>query len=308
MIAQLKEKLPAVGVLADRSNLKAALVNSSGELEKLLESPIEKDIPFIESLDNFANRISIEFGKQYPIGISISGLIDPIENRIVFSTRYPELVSNDLASVFAKYGLNCILENDANASAIAEYIFGAAQNTSSLFYATIGEGVGGAFILNGELWRGRHGFAGEFGFVAVDNDGLRLEEVASADNIVRRTISRLNRDSTTVLGRFNEEEITIGDILEAAREQDDFALLMIERTGTYVGTAVANVINLLNIEKVVISGDITTVGDVFIEAVKSRTKELAFGPAFELAEITKAQLGHEAKLIGAALASLRTSG
>ena len=108
-----------------------------------------------------------------------------------------------------------------------------------MFYATIGSGVGGALIYDGRIWHGAAGFAGEFGSIAVNSDGMRLEEVASSENIVRRTRARLHQDSTSSLHRLDEQSMTIDDISNASVNDDDFARLMLDRTGTYIGSAVA---------------------------------------------------------------------
>jgi predicted NBD/HSP70 family sugar kinase len=81
----------------------------------------------------------------------------------------------------------------------------------------IPEGVGSGLILNGELWRGSHGFAGEFGLIVVYEEGSRLEDVASAPNIVRRTRNRLHQDSTSILSREGEDGVNLDDILAESR-------------------------------------------------------------------------------------------
>ena len=78
-----------------------------------------------------------------------------------------------------------MVENDANAAAYGEFLLGAGRGSRNMFYATIGTGVGGAIIFDGKIWRGASGFAGEFGHIAIDSEGLKLEDVASIRNIVR---------------------------------------------------------------------------------------------------------------------------
>ncbi len=132
-----------------------------------------------------------------------------------------------------------------------------------MFYVTIGSGIGGALIIDGKLWLGTSGFAGEFGHITIDPEGNEctcgnigcLETYASAPNIVRRTHERLFRDGTSSLSRLAlNRDFTASDIAREAMNGDDFALLMIERTGRYIGTAVAAVINLLNPERIVLGG------------------------------------------------------
>jgi glucokinase len=172
-----------------------------------------------------------------------------------------------------------------------------------MFYATIGTGVGGAFIIDGRVWHGAAGFAGEFGYVAVNSDGMRLEEVAAGENIVRRTKARLHQDSTSSLHRV--QSLTIDDILGAAAADDDFARLMFERTGNYIGIAIANVINLLNIETIVVGGPTMLAGNVLLNAVIRSARELSFSPSFESTLILAGELGERSAASGAALLPIK---
>lgn len=251
---------------------------------------------------NFVAEAKERLGSSGPVGIAVPGLIDRSSGHIEFSANIPEHTSlNIKEAVRAVTGMDPVIENDANAAAYAEFILGAGRGSTSMFYATIGDGVGGAFILDGKLWHGATGYAGEFGYVAIDPEGLRLQDMASTANIVRRTRERFNRDSTSSLGKLPEEKIGIAEIVAAAEEGDEFARLMLERTGSYVGTAIANVINLLNVECIVIGGEITKAGDIVIDAISARARELAFSRAFDKTIIRSGELGENAAAIGAAL-------
>jgi predicted NBD/HSP70 family sugar kinase len=132
---------------------------------------------------------------------------------------------------------------------------------------------------------------------------MRLEDVASAPNIIRRTRSRFNRDSTSSLNKMEEESITLAAIISAAAVDDDFAQIMLERTGTYVGMAIASVINLLNIEKIVVGGEIMQAKHVVLNAIIERARELSFEPSFASTSIVEGELGMNAAAIGAAYIS-----
>jgi glucokinase len=256
----------------------------------------------IQEMSAFAAEFRERQGEVDRIGVAVPGLIRRETGRVDYSARMPSHAGVDIAGqVKAATGLDAVLENDANAAAFAEYKLGAGRGSRHMFYATIGTGVGGAFIIDGRIWHGAAGFAGEFGYVAVNSDGMRLEEVASADNIVRRTRARLHQDNTSSLNRLNEQTLTIADILNASVADDDFARLMLERTGNYVGTAVASVINLLNIETVVIGGPTMHAGNVLLNAIIRSARELSFGPSFESTLILAGEIGELAAASGAAL-------
>ena len=103
--------------------------------------------------------------------------------------------------------------------------------------------------------------------------------------------------------RFIWKEIGLPEIIQAAADEDDFAQLMLERTGTYVGTGIASVINLLNVERVIIGGEIMQAKQLVLDAIVTRARELSFKPAFDSTTIVEGELGSAAAAIGAALLS-----
>jgi glucokinase len=265
-------------------------------------APFDSGSGTLSQITDFISALKKKIGPFDRVGVAVPGLIRSASGRVAYSAHMPEHSAIDLANEIEKVtGVKATIENDANAAAYGEFKLGAGRGSENLFYATLGSGVGGALILDSKIWRGVSGFAGEFGYVAVNSDGMRLEDVASAANIVRRTRTRFNRDSTSSLNKLEEEQISLHRIVEAAEAGDDFASLMLERTGNYVGTGVATVINLLNIEKIVIGGEIMHAGHLVLDAVIRRARELSFGPSFENASIVEGELGVNAAAIGAAL-------
>jgi glucokinase len=129
-----------------------------------------------------------------------------------------------------------------------------------------------------------------------------LESVASAPNIVRRARERLVRDSTSALSQLAASgEITVADIVREARNGDDFAALMIERTGRYVGTAIASVINLLNLERIILGGMVMEAGDLIMDPILREAERRSFAPCFAVTQIVPGALGLDAVMVGAAL-------
>jgi len=292
----------ALGIDVSADLLRAVAVSDDGSVsEPIVESRFDGSDP-LERIVVFVRSTIDKLGPVSAIGVAIPGLINKENGGVAYSANIPETSSLNISeAIGSATGLAVVLENDANAAAFAEYQLGAGKDASSLFYATIGDGVGGAFILDGKLWHGAAGYAGEFGYIAIDDEGTRLEEVASTANIVRRTRSRFNRDSTSSLGKLPEDKFGIRDIIKAVDDGDEFARLMLERTGTYVGTAIANVINLLNIETIVVGGDITEAGGFVIDAITTRARELSFSRAFEKTRIVAGSVGENSAAIGAAL-------
>ena len=297
------EKL--IGVEVSRAAFKALYFDESGNLTDILRYKVDKSNLTFPQLVNFLKEAKNRFGGVERIGIAVPGLVHHETKRIAYSTYIPEHETIDfLGELEAATNLKITIENDANAAAYGEYKFGAGRGSRSLFFVTLGTGVGGALIFDGKIWRGATGFAGEFGHVAINSDGMKLEDVASNANIIRRTKNRFHQDSTSSLGKLDEDEIRIASVVREAKMGDDFARLMLDRTGIYVGTAVAGVINLLNIEKIVVSGLIMEAEHLVLDAIIRRARELTFAPSFEATQIVSGELGENAASIGAALLSM----
>lgn len=294
-----------VGVEVSKSSFKAACFDPASGENDSLRYKIDKSGETFPQLVEFLNEAKKRFGNPQRIGVAVPGLVHHETKRVAFSTHIPEHETVDfLGELERATALKITVENDANAAAYGEYRLGAGRGSRDMFYARLGTGVGGAFVFGGKIWRGAAGFAGEFGQIAINSEGMRLEDVASSANILRRTRSRFNQDSTSSLGRMDEDEIRIAGIVSEAREGDDFARLMLERTGSYVGTAIAGVINLLNIERIVVSGQIMEADSIVLDAIVRRARELTFAPSFEATQIVESSLGENAAAIGVALLSV----
>lgn len=291
-----------VGIEICTNKLHAAAVNAAGEIAFARTVAVVAADDRLDALCRLIDLMKNEAGGLAHIGVAVPGLVDRRTGKVRISAQMPEHSGLDIVKVVREScGVTAHVENDANAAAYGEYRLGAGRGSDDLFYATLGEGVGGAFILGGEIWRGASGFAGEFGYVPINSEGMRLEEVASAANIIRRTRMRFHTDSTSSLNKLGEEEITLDAIVSAASANDDFAQMMLQRTGTYVGSAIASVINLLNPEKIVIGGDIMGARNTVLNAINRRAEELAFEPNFRATAIVASELGSYAAAAGAAL-------
>ena len=295
-----------VGVEVGKKSMTAVCMNAGGEVTGVQTAEVSFAEPSSSQLIYFISSLKSSFGEFKRVGVAVPGLVDRDAKKVAFSSHIPEHSGMDLgAEIETATGMQAYIENDANAAAYAEFRLGAGRGSENMFYATLGLGVGGSFIFSGEIWRGAGGFAGEFGYVPIDEEGTRLEDVASSPNIVRRTRSRFHQDSTSSLVDLDEHAITIADIVAAANAEDDFARLMLERTGSYVGTGIASVINLLNIERIVVGGEIMQARHLVLDAIVERAKELSFAPSFASTVIVEGELGSNAAAAGAALLACR---
>jgi glucokinase len=299
---QQDEKL--VGVEVSTSAFKAVCVDKNGNLLHSHKTLLNRETEVSSQLINFINEIKTEFGNFSKIGVALPGLLSRLTKKVAVSTHIPQQIGVNFADdIRSKTGLEAFLENDANAAAYGEFMLGAGRGSRDLFYVTLGTGVGGALIFDGKIWRGVSGFAGEFGYIAIDEDGRKLEDVASKRNIVRRITTRFHQDTTSSLVDIDEDAIKVSDVVREAQDGDDFARLMLERTGNYVGAALAGVINLLNIERIVIGGEVMEAENLVLDAITQKAKEFSFAPSFATVQILKGQLGENATAIGVAILS-----
>ena len=296
--------------------MRAVVVSAKGEVLGKREVAYQPENLFAEFRDLVAGLP--ESGTIKKVGVGIPGLVNRETDRVLISTGLPSMVRDDLHSeLMNATGLRIELENDANAAAYGEYKAGAARGANDLFYIGIGDAIGGALILNGKLWVGASGCAGEIGHITIDTEGNEcecgntgcLETVASGPNIVRRALDRLNRDSTSSLSRLKlEDSFTAGDLAREANNGDDFSVMMIQRTGKYIGTAVGSIINLLSIERIVLGGAIMDAGDLILKPIVEEARKRSFQPCFEATRIVASALGADGVAIGAALLARDSSG
>jgi len=299
-----------VGMHVSGPKLQAALVDTSGKVSERVETEISPQ-NMIEQAASVARGLVAKSGNVSALGFAIPGLVNRQTDVVMISPAVPSTIREGLhAELIRATGLRVEIENDANAAAYGEFKVGAGQGSRDIFYMMIGNGIGGAIILDGKLWTGSSGFAGEVGHITIDTEGREcvcgntgcLETVASAPSIVRRARERLHRDATSSLSRLGlNKNFTADDVAHEANEGDDFALMMIERTGKYIGTGVASVINLLNIERIILGGGVMDAGQLILNPIIQEAKRRAFQPCFEATQIVAGKLGRDAITIGAAM-------
>jgi glucokinase len=189
---------------------------------------------------------------------------------------------------------------------------GAGQGYRTLICVTLGTGVGGGIILNGNLWRGVDGSAGELGHIGVDPfDGVPcacgsrgcLEVYASATAIVRMTREARPRYPNSIL--HNTEDLTSAKVYEAGISGDELAIEVFRRMGVYLGIGLASLINILNPEIVVIGGGLSNGWALFEKHMKQQVIERAFPIPARRVKIVRAECGDDAGLLGAARLAFR---
>lgn len=204
-----------------------------------------------------------------------------------------------------------IIDNDANIAAIGEMWKGAGVGSKDLLCITIGTGVGGGIIINGEIVHGTNGMAGEIGHLTVvPENGLLcncgksgcLETISSATGMVRLAMMGIEAHPESQLFKRNKQYgyITSKMIVEAANENDQFALELLNTSSYYLGLAIANIANTINPSRIVIGGGVSKAGTLLLDLIAKYFKQFALPRVFEGAELAIAKLGNDAGIIGGA--------
>lgn len=243
------------------------------------------------------------------IGISCGGPLDSQKGMVYSPPNLPGWDAVPIKQIFEeRFGLPARLENDANATALAEHRFGAGRGTRHMVFMTWGTGIGGGLVLDGRLYRGANDLAGEIGHTTVLLDGPPcgcgkrgcLEALASGPAIARRA-RELAQESpeSAVWRRVSPEEVTAQHVVESAIEGDTFARFVLAEAGTYMGIGIANVAQLLNPERVVLGTIAVKAGDLVLEPLHRALEVHAWGRVCEVLEVVPAELGDRAQDLAA---------
>ena len=292
------------------THLRVALVDDAGRILKQLKQETPKGdsaLCIVGALVNAAQQWDCDKLPVVAAAIMVPGAVDSEKAVVLQAPNLPSLVNFELkAELERRLGWPVFLENDANAAAVGEMWLGAARSCRDVISVTLGTGVGGGVILDGKLWRGSHGSAGEIGHTTVDPfSGLKckcgntgcLELFASATAIVRMTRENL---SLFPESRLKSEDLTAAKVYEAGRDGDELALAVFRRFGMYLGIGLANLINLIDPQIIVISGGAVNGWDLFAPEMYRQVEERAFRTTAQQVKIARAECGDNAGLLGAA--------
>lgn len=299
------------------TNLRAAIIDSNGRIHERVKFPTpesDKAKDIVEAIASAIERCEAEAANRATrieaISVVVPGSVHAHTRVTVNAPNVPAIVDFKLAEALeTKLQRPVLLENDANAAALGEMWQGAARGHHTIVCLTLGTGVGSGIILNGELWRGVDGTAGEIGHTSVDpfggvkcqcgNTGC-LEVCSSATAIVRMTREALSKYRASQLNSVAGADLTARQVADAAALGDELALEIFRRMGTYLGIAAANIVNTLNPEMIVIGGGVSAAFDLFAKTARDEMARRAFPVPAATCQILKAECGDDAGLLGAA--------
>jgi len=304
-----------IGVDLGGTNIKAGAVSYDGRVLFRCRTTTEGHMGPAAVVDRIAQAIrdclaGVEGGRERTAGVCVGspGPLDLKNGVVLTAPNLPGWVNVPLrAMVEERVGLPCVVENDANAAALGEQWVGAGSGADSLVLLTLGTGIGGGIVLNGKIWHGFTGVAAEIGHMSINPDGPAcncggrgcIEAYASATAMVRRMREAIAAGRHSSLAS-KGEKLTARDIYEACVAGDQAALENMHTTGFYLGVAIANILNVLNPEVVVLSGGVTAAGDLLLRPIQQTVREHALEAAREGVRICFSALGDDAGVIGAA--------
>jgi glucokinase len=311
--------LPVVAVDLGGSKIAVAIISDDYQVLAREHHPT----PAEEGVDSVINQVissvrqvvtsgNLTLAQLYGVSLAAAGAMDSQRGIITLSPNLPGWRDIPLGSIIEeRLGIKTWLLNDANAAALGEHQLGAGRGVDNLIYLTIGTGIGGAIIIDGKLYTGVCGSAGEIGHMTIEVNGPRcdcgnfgcLETLASGRAIAREAKNRLSAGGRSYLteavaGKI--EDITAKEVATAARQGDALANDVIKDVATYLGVGMVNLVNIFNPEMIIVGGGVASMGDLLLEPARQVVKERAFPVSAAAVRIVTTELGNDAGLLGAA--------
>jgi glucokinase len=323
----------SIGVDLGGTNLRVAAVTREGKLLEKLTVPTrmaQGPAGIIDEMCHAIESVSAKHkatGKFLGAGIGVLGVIDIQTGTVRKSANFPgwenypvraEIERRLRACFLLENNARVALDNDANMAALGEQWLGAARGVPNVAVITLGTGIGGGIVLNGKIWTGRNGMAGEFGHMTVEPDGVPCgcgnhgcaERYASGSAIMRMAREAVAGGEAPTLAQAASSDAEIGAkaIYELAMQGDEAARRIFQTFGRYLGIALADAMNVLDLDMYVLAGGVAAAWDAFAPSMFAEVRERSFAYAALADEhkivVTRALLGSDAGLYGAAHAAV----
>jgi len=315
-----KSELPVLAIDLGGTKILTAIISSEGQmmareygLTLADEGPEAVINRILSAIDRLLSQRSINLSQLDSISIGAAGAIDFEKGLVTSSPHLPGWHDVPLRDIVKeKYKVNTFLINEANAAALGEHYLGAGQGVSNLILLAVGTGIGGGIIINGRLYSGVSGSAGEIGHMTIDVNGPRcdcgktgcLEALVSGTAVAKEAIKRIRqgeRSSLTEIVEGKIENITAEEVSIAAQGGDSLASEVILKAATYLGVGIANLVNIFNPEMIIIGGGMAKMGDLLLNPARQVVRERAFQLPAQAVQIVPARLGDDAGVLGAAV-------
>ena len=311
-----------IGLDMGGTNIRCAAVSPNGEVRVLRRGPARADatasvvaeniVQQVRALEDDARRRGM--GAPRAIGVAVPGPLNVYTGTVMAAPHVAAWRSFPLRTRLEDaLGRRVAVENDANAWALGEFWQGAAPGHRNVVLLTLGTGVGGGLIVEGQLVRGRNGMAAELGHVAVEPAGMPcdcgsrgcLESYASASGI-QKLIERRLTPRRHLPERYLDEEgnFSVRGLTRAAYKGDRIALRTFAMAGHYLGIAIASFVNIFNPDLVVVGGGVAAALQFMRGTMRAQVRARAFAAMTADTRIVRAALGPTGGVVGAAYAAL----
>jgi glucokinase-like ROK family protein len=310
-----------LGVDLGATHLEIVLADFSGRIVadrrseiQIQEGPQQCLGLIIDEAVALLDAASLSMGQISAVGVGVPGPIISEAGMVRMPPLMPGWDKFPIRShLESHWGIPVSLNNDAELGALGEWAFGAGRGEHNLAYIKVGTGVGAGLILDGRIYRGTSGCAGEIGHITIKEQGPRcacgnrgcLEVVAGGRAIAQQAQRAVLANRRTILAEIKPvETITAEDVAEAARRGDLISQQIIAEAGAYLGIAVASLVNLINPGMIVIGGGLAQMGDLLLEPVRQAVVNRSISAAAESVRIVTAVLGNRSASIGAVTQAL----
>ncbi len=305
----------ALGIDLGGTSIKLGVVSNLGEILWKTSLPSSAELGPAEVISQLKKGIKQillhKKGKIKGIGIGAPGFINFEKGTVEYPPNFPGWGKIKLGRIIQKeFGIKTLIENDANAAAIGELIFGAGKKYNSFVMITLGTGVGGGIIFNKKIYRGGCGAAGELGHMSINYKGPKCKcgsvgciEAYVGNNYLKQQVIRGLQDNpgSKILELVsNEADLITPRIIQEAMEMgDEYAKSVVENMGIQLGAVLTSVSNLLDISTFIIGGGVSGFGKPLFNKIQETIVEKVFIPAKKRVKVLPAKLKNDAGIKGA---------
>lgn len=305
----------ALGVDLGGTSIKLGVVSENGKIANkhtVETKAIDGPLVVIDQIKKGIKEIIEKTDKHiYGIGIGAPGVVSAKKGFVENPPNFPGWEKVNLKKVISdEFGINAFIENDANAAAIGEMIFGEGKNYKSFIMVTLGTGVGGGIIHKRKIFRGEFGAAGEIGHISIDRKGPKcncgshgcIETYIGNNYLVKWVKAELFQNKNSRIWQLINAEpdnLTPKIIQDAAEAGDEYAHAIIKRMGEYLGTAMASLANVLDISTFIFGGGVAGFGTPLFESIHKTIVERVLIPLRVRIRVLPAHLKNDAGIQGA---------
>ena len=307
------------GIDLGGTNIAAGIVDETGKILKSASVPTGAERDFREIVRDMAELVKkvaadagLNISEIKAVGIGCPGSIDS-ENGICEYSNNINMQHANIREEFKKYiDIPVYLENDANAAALGEYEINA-KGSKSFVFVTLGTGVGGGVIINGEIFRGFNGTGAELGHTVINVGGEQCtcgrkgcwEAYASVTALIRQTKVAMEKHKDSLMHSIAEKEGKVSGLTSflAAKQGDKYANEVVSQYFEYIAEGITNLVNIFQPEKLAIGGSISKEGDYLLKPVREFVAKNDYNRYMPKAKVEIAKLFGDAGIIGAAIAA-----